>query len=53
MKCRSSLLANNLVKRLAAGKLIHPTQTKNSKDVKTVKAPQALAKFFTTPKEAV
>ena len=53
LKCKGSRLGSQFLKRLDRGLLIDRNQTKRPKDVKTVKAPNALTKFFTTPKEAV
>lgn len=50
---KSDYLGNHFAKRLMGGEMIDRTKTKRRKNVKTVKAPNALTKFFTTPKEAL
>ncbi len=48
LKCRSNRLGSQFTKRLATqGTMIDRNKTKRSKNVTTVKAPSALAKFFT------
>lgn len=51
LKCKGGRLGSQFLKRLDRGLLIDRTQTKRPKDVKTVKAPNALTKFFTPIKE--
>jgi len=51
LKCKSGRLGSQFLKRLDLGLLIDRNLTKTPKNVKTVKAPKALTKFFT--KEAV
>lgn len=54
LKCRSNRMASQFAKRLATrGTLIDRTQTRNPKDPKSVKAPDALTRFFNPIKEAL
>lgn len=46
LKSRSNRLGVEFRKRIERGFLVDRTQTKRPKEVKTVKAPDALAKFF-------
>lgn len=50
---KSSRVAADFLKRLDKGLMIDRTQTTRPKHVKTVTAPNALARFFTPIKEAL